>query len=216
MIRRRTVKATQNLLLGLLIVGALYVSIGRILVGSLDSFRASITSFAIEQLKVPVRIGKLSGSWSYLNPTFNIQTLEIGEPANPSIRLGKVQFTLDSFYSLIELSPIITNINVSGVALTLRRNEQGTWLIEGIPQRDAPLNLEMLVDSIEFIEFAELNEVDVVIYGQTGIYNIHSESDKSFLLANQDGKRKLSWPLVFEAVDRPKAPKSNFHLLGFF
>ena len=129
MIRRRTVKATQNLLLGLLIVGALYVSIGRILVGSLDSFRAPITSFAIEQLKVPVRIGKLSGSWSYLNPTFNIQALEIGEPANPSIRLGKVQFTLDSFYSLIELSPIITNINVSGVALTLRRNEQGTWLI---------------------------------------------------------------------------------------
>jgi uncharacterized protein (TIGR02099 family) len=216
MIRRRTVKATQNLLLGLLIVGALYVSIGRILVGSLDSFRASITSFAIEQLKVPVRIGKLSGSWSYLNPTFNMQALEIGEPANPSIRLGKVQFTLDSFYSLIELSPIITNINVSGVALTLRRNELGTWLIEGIPQRDAPLNLEMLVDSIEFIEFAELNEVDVVIYGQTGIYNIHSESDKSFLLANQDGKRKLSWPLVFEAVDRPKAPKSNFHLLGFY
>lgn len=125
MIRRRTIKATQNLLLALLIVVALYVSIGRILVGSLDSFRAPITNFAIQQLKVPVRIGKLSGSWSYLDPTINIDALEIGESANPSIRLEKVRLTLDSFYSFLELSPIITNMNISGVALTLRRNERG-------------------------------------------------------------------------------------------
>ena len=216
MIRRRTIKATQNLLLALLIVVALYVSIGRILVGSLDSFRAPITNFAIQQLKVPVRIGKLSGSWSYLDPTINIDALEIGESANPSIRLEKVRLTLDSFYSFLELSPIITNMNISGVALTLRRNERGVWLIEGIPQSDTPLNLESLVESIEYVEFAELENVDVAIYGRTGVYRIRSEADKSFLVANEGGNRKLSWPLEFEAVDRPEAPKSNFHLLGFY
>jgi uncharacterized protein YhdP len=203
MIRRRTIKATQNLLLALLIVVALYVSIGRILVGSLDSFRAPITNFAIQQLKVPVRIGKLSGSWSYLDPTINIDALEIGESANPTIRLEKVRLTLDSFYSFLELSPIITNMNISGVALTLRRNERGVWLIEGIPQSDTPLNLESLVESIEYVEFAELENVDVAIYGRTGVYRIRSEADKSFLEANEVGNRKLSWPLEYEADDRP-------------
>ena len=92
----------------------------------------------------------------------------------------------------------------------------GVWLIEGIPQSDAPLNLEALVESIEYVEFAELENVDVAIYGRTGVYRIRSEADKSFLVANEGGNRKLSWPLEFEAVDRPEAPKSNFHLLGFY
>ena len=79
--RRLLINLFEATLLGLLILAAAYVSIGRLLISQVDSYRPAIECLLTETLQVPVHIGALSGDWHYLDPQLNVDGFRIGYAA---------------------------------------------------------------------------------------------------------------------------------------
>ena len=79
-----------------LCLAAVYVSIGRVLINTIDHFRPNIETLVSDALNIPVSIRMLDGSWTYLDPKIIVEGLVIGSVENPAIRLRHVVLELDT------------------------------------------------------------------------------------------------------------------------
>ncbi|MEX2327130.1 MAG: hypothetical protein WD558_05320, partial [Pseudomonadales bacterium] len=77
--RRIASSIASGVILVLLIVLACYVSIGRILVTNIDTFRTDIEAALSDALNIDVRVEGLRGDWAYLDPELHIDRLTIGK-----------------------------------------------------------------------------------------------------------------------------------------
>src|SRR3546814_4933805 len=73
----------------LLVLVALYVSLGRELAPLVAEYRAEVQTRASEALGIPVQIGSLDGSWSALAPILLAHDVMIGEGANALHQIGR-------------------------------------------------------------------------------------------------------------------------------
>lgn len=74
----------------LLVLLALYVSLGRELVPLVAEYRAEVETRAGAALGMPVHIGRLDGSWSALAPILAARDVVVGEGPN-ALHLDQVQ-----------------------------------------------------------------------------------------------------------------------------
>ncbi|WP_313738596.1 YhdP family protein [Pseudomonas sp.] len=114
---------------------ALYASLGRVLVPLVAEYRADIERKVSEAVGVPVRIGALEGRWLRLSPMISLHDVQIGE-GQSSLRLDDVKAVPDLWGSLKAREVRLANLQVSGVQLIVRENQEGRWTLEGLPQRD--------------------------------------------------------------------------------
>lgn len=78
----------------LLVLLALYVSLGRQLIPLVAEYDAQIEARASEALGMPVRIGSLEGRWNRLAPVLLIHDVQVGEGSN-ALRLDQVKVVPD-------------------------------------------------------------------------------------------------------------------------
>ncbi|HGA2316763.1 TPA: YhdP family protein [Pseudomonas putida] len=129
----------------LAVLVALYVSLGRELVPLVAEYRADVESKAEQALGLPVHVGALEGHWSGLAPVLRVRDLQLGEGAS-ALRLDDVKVVPDLWASLTSREVRLSRIELGGLQLILREDEQGGWALEGLPKKDdAPLDpAEML------------------------------------------------------------------------
>ncbi|MFJ4350796.1 YhdP family protein [Pseudomonas sp. NPDC089428] len=129
----------------LAVLVALYVSLGRELVPLVAEYRADVESKAEQALGLPVHVGALEGHWSGLAPVLRVRDLQLGEGAS-ALRLDDVKVVPDLWASLTSREVRLARIELGGLQLILREDEQGGWALEGLPKKDdAPLDpAEML------------------------------------------------------------------------
>ena len=124
----------------LAVLVALYVSLGRELVPLVAEYRADVESKAEQALGLPVHVGALEGRWSGLAPLLRVRDLQLGEGAS-ALRLDEVKVVPDLWASLTAREVRLARIELSGLQLILREDEQGGWALEGLPKKDdAPLD----------------------------------------------------------------------------
>jgi len=124
----------------LAVLVALYVSLGRQLVPLVAEYRADAELKAEQALGMPVHVGALEGRWSGLAPVLRVRDLQLGEGA-AALRLDDVKLVPDLWASLKAREVRLARIQLSGLQLILRENEQGDWTLEGLPHKDdAPLD----------------------------------------------------------------------------
>ena len=119
----------------ILILLALYVSVGRQLIPGVAEYRADVEARLSSALKQPVRLGALKGSWQGLNPVIDLQDLELGEGSQP-LHLERIRVVPNMFQSLLHWQPILSYASLDGVRLELLEEADGRWRIAGLPQRD--------------------------------------------------------------------------------
>jgi hypothetical protein len=91
-------------------------------------------------LGLPVHVGALEGRWSGLAPVLRVRDLQLGEGAT-ALRLDDVKLVPDLWASLKAREVRLARIQLGGLQLILRENEQGAWALEGLPHKDdAPLD----------------------------------------------------------------------------
>ncbi|MQT78405.1 YhdP family protein, partial [Pseudomonas helleri] len=73
-----------------LVVTALYVSVGRELTPLIAEYRVELQNKAREALGMPLTIGSLEGSWSGMAPVLMAHDVMVGE-GNHALRLDQVQ-----------------------------------------------------------------------------------------------------------------------------
>lgn len=117
-----------------LVLAALYVSLGRQLVPLLAEYRAEVQAKAAEALQMPVSIGSLEGRWQGFAPVLFAHDVLIGD-ANAHVRLEQVRIKPDLLASLLARQVRIAHLELSGVQLNLVEDEDGSWALQGLPQR---------------------------------------------------------------------------------
>ncbi|CAM3316179.1 YhdP family protein [Pseudomonas plecoglossicida] len=140
----------------LAVLVALYVSLGRELVPLVAEYRADVESKAEQALGLPVHVGALEGRWSGLAPVLSVRDLQLGEGTS-ALRLDEVKLVPDLWASLTSRELRLARVQLGGLQLILREDEQGAWALEGLPKKDdAPLDPADLLQRLR-----QLGRIDV-------------------------------------------------------
>lgn len=138
-----------RILLGLcalvLVLLALYVSLGRQLVPLVAEYRQQLEDEAGKQLGIPVRIAELSGSWRGFEPLVVARDIQLGEDPQ-GLRLARVRVVPDLLGSLLARQARIASLELEGLKLTLREGADGQWSLDGLPRSDKPSDPRQLLN----------------------------------------------------------------------
>jgi len=135
-----------------LVLLALYVSLGRELAPVVAEYRGEVETKAAQALGMPLRIGSLEGTWRGFAPVVLARDVTVGEGAN-SLRLDHVRAVPDLWASLLAREVRIAHLELNGLKISLKEGADGHWALEGLPVRqDQPLDPEQLLNSMQMVQ----------------------------------------------------------------
>ncbi|WP_223486258.1 YhdP family protein [Pseudomonas sp. A-RE-19] len=135
-----------------LVLMALFVSLGRELTPLVAEYRAEVEAKASDALGMPLRIGALEGKWSGLAPVLLAHDVMVGEGSN-ALRLDQVRAVPDLWASLLARDVRIAHLELSGLKVSLKEGDDGHWVLEGLPVRqDQPLDPEQLLNHMQRVQ----------------------------------------------------------------
>ncbi|GAB7533553.1 YhdP family protein [Pseudomonas sp. 3A(2025)] len=142
----------------LLVLAALYVSLGRQLTPMLAEYRVDVETRAQAALDMPLSIGSLEGRWSGFAPVLLAHDVMIGE-GRSALRLDQVRVVPALWDSLMAREVRIADLEVSGLQMILRQDKDGKWALQGLPQREEkPLDPEQVLTRLQ--QVAQLSVFD--------------------------------------------------------
>lgn len=123
-----------QLLLVLIVLGAILIGTMRVLTPAAGYYRAELEQWASQQAQRPVRIGGLSARWQGLGPELVLSSVEIDSPGSThtTLRLAEIRFSLAILESLRNLEIKTRQVALSQVRLLLTRNPNGSFTIGGL------------------------------------------------------------------------------------
>ena len=134
-----------------LVLTALYVSVGRQLVPLVAEYRSEIETKARAALDMPLSIGSLEGRWSGFAPVLLAHDVIVGDGAN-ALRLDHVRAVPDLWASLVAHEVRIAHLELDGLQLSLKEDNEGHWALQGLPVKDdKPLDPEQMLTQIKEI-----------------------------------------------------------------
>lgn len=165
-------KKTFSLLLTvcvvLLLVLAVYVSVGRQLLPYAENYRADVEASLSSSIGQEVQIGSLRGAWSRFNPVLTLDRVLIF-PANPSpteqvFLLDAVTLELDVWASLLARHLVFADVDVSGPELTLAEQNDGSWQLRGFEtSSDTPMDVAQLFDMVKRVSSFSLSNLRLTL-----------------------------------------------------
>ncbi len=141
-----------------LVLMALYVSLGRELTPLVAEYTTEAETKASEALGMPLKIGRLEGNWSGFSPILLAHDVTVGEGAN-TLRLDQVRAVPDLLGSLLARQLRIAHLELNGLKISLKEGDDGKWALEGLPvQQDQPLDPEQLLNRLQMVQ--QLSVID--------------------------------------------------------
>lgn len=119
--------------IGLMLL-ALYVSLGRQLVPLVAEYRLEAQGKARELLDMPVALGRLEGRWEGFAPQLLVQDVMLGT-GDAAVRLDRLTLVPDVVGSLLSRQLRFNAVEFTGVHLSLVQSAEGTWHVDGLPER---------------------------------------------------------------------------------
>jgi uncharacterized protein (TIGR02099 family) len=147
-----------------LVLAALYVSLGRELVPLVAEYRLDLEERASAQLGVPVRIGRLEGRWQGFAPLLVAHDVRLGDEEGEGLSLERVQLVPDVGASLMARQPRIAHLQFDGVQLSVQQTAEGNWHLQGLPRREGPApDVEQLLKQLQVVHRISLLDSRVVV-----------------------------------------------------
>ncbi|MBB1485732.1 YhdP family phospholipid transporter [Oceanospirillum sediminis] len=124
------------LLLPLVVILALYLSIGRYLFPVLSDYREELLQLANQHLPMQVQVKNLSGQWNRFDPAVELEGIQLfsryqTNNGTPSIEVDYFSLELDSLSSIRYQLPVIRQASIQGVTLRLQQQYDLTWRLQG-------------------------------------------------------------------------------------
>ncbi|WP_160109147.1 YhdP family protein [Pseudomonas izuensis] len=146
-----------------LVLMALYVSLGRELAPLSAEYRAEVEAKAGEALGMPLQIGELKGSWRGFAPVLSAHDVTVGEGAN-ALHLDHVQAVPDLWASVLARDVRIAHLELSGLKISLKQGDDGQWALEGLPVKDdQPLDPEQLLNRMQMLQQLSLLDSQITL-----------------------------------------------------
>ncbi|WP_277960894.1 YhdP family protein [Pseudomonas sp. RIT-To-2] len=132
-----------------LVLVALYVSLGRQLVPLVDQYRDEVQDKASQALGLPVSIGSLEGRWSGMAPVLLAHDVMVGE-GDSALRLDQVRVVPALLASLRSRQVRLAHLQVSGLQLTAEEDQDGKWALKGVPaQNNGPMDPGQILERLQ-------------------------------------------------------------------
>ncbi|MFK3798623.1 YhdP family protein [Pseudomonas sp. NPDC088444] len=146
-----------------LVLIALYVSVGRELVPMVAEYRADVELKAQQAVGMPVSIGKLEGTWSGFAPIFTARDVMVGQGAG-TVRLDHVRAVPDLWASLKARQVRIARLELDGLQLGLKEDKDGHWALQGLPvQDDKPFDPQQTLTQMQMISQLSLFDSQITL-----------------------------------------------------
>ena len=147
----------------LLVLAAVYVSLGRELTPLVAEYRAEIEAKAQAAVDMPLRIGSLEGRWSGFAPVLLAHDVMLGEGSS-ALRLDQVEVMPDIWASLMARDVRIAHLDISGLQLSVKEDKDGHWALQGLPVKDdQPLDPEQLLKHMQMVKRVSLLDSQVTL-----------------------------------------------------
>lgn len=135
-----------------LVLMALYVSLGRELTPLVAEYQAEVEAKGSAALGMPLNIGALEGSWQGFAPILYAHDVMVGEGAN-ALHLDQVRVVPDIWASLLEREVRIAHLELNGLKINLKEGQDGHWALEGLPvKQDQPLDPQQLLERMQMVQ----------------------------------------------------------------
>lgn len=142
---------------------ALYVSVGRELVPMVAEYRADVETKAQAALGMPISVGRLEGSWSGFAPVFVARDVMIGQGAS-AVRLDHVRAVPDLWASITAREVRLARLELDGLQLGLKEDKDGHWALQGLPvQDDKPFDPEQVLTQMQMIAQLSLFDSQITL-----------------------------------------------------
>ncbi|MGE8190578.1 YhdP family protein [Pseudomonas sp. NPDC086278] len=149
-----------------LVLMALYVSLGRELTPLVAEYRADIETKASAALGMPLQIGKLEGNWSGFAPILLAHDVTVGDGVN-ALRLDQVRAVPDLWASLLAREVRLAHLELNGLKISLKEGADGQWALEGLPvQQDQPMDPEQLLNRLQMVQQLSVLDSQVTLQPQ--------------------------------------------------
>ncbi|UOP08541.1 YhdP family protein [Pseudomonas palleroniana] len=147
----------------LLVMAAVYVSLGRELTPLVAEYRAQVEAKAQAAVDMPLHIGSLEGRWSGFAPVLLAHDVMVGEGSS-ALRLDQVEVVPDIWASLMALEVRIAHLQVSGLQLSVKEDKDGHWALQGLPVQDEqPLDPGQLLTRMQMVKRVSLLDSQVTL-----------------------------------------------------
>lgn len=147
----------------LLVLAAVYVSLGRQLTPLVAEYRAEVEAKAEAALGMPMHIGSLEGRWSGFAPVLRAHDVMVGEGSS-ALRLDQVEVVPDIWASLTAREVRIAHLQLSGLQLRVKEDKDGHWALQGLPvQDDQPLDPQQVLTRMQQVKRVSLLDSQVTL-----------------------------------------------------
>lgn len=117
-----------TLALAALVLVAIVVGLGRQFTPAVSEYHAAIEARLTKAIGVPVRIEQVMGRWQGMTPFFQVDGLQLRDPANPGVallRIPRLELRPSLWRSLLALEPRI-DLRVRGLDIHLEQLPDGS------------------------------------------------------------------------------------------
>lgn len=147
----------------ILVLAALYVSLGRQLTPLVAEYRIYVETRASSALGIPLSIGSLEGSWSRFAPVLLAHDVMVGEGSS-ALRLDRVRVVPDLWESLLARDVRIAHLEVDGLQFSLIQDKDGAWSVQGLPvHNDSPFDPEQVLRQMQMVAHLSLLDSQVTV-----------------------------------------------------
>lgn len=130
----RSVSLLWAAVIVLVVTVAVYVALGRQIFAYLPDYKSHVELILSERLKMPVSIHGIKGDWNSLAPSMTITGLALKPHGILSAEYPYFQqasITVDMLASLRNLKPILGDLRVYGLNLTVTKGAEGNYTLRG-------------------------------------------------------------------------------------
>jgi uncharacterized protein (TIGR02099 family) len=185
----------------LLVLAALYASLGRIVVTNLGDYNTEITDRINAHFQINIAMGDLTGVWSGIDPGIHISDLTIGESEQgPVTRIGKLKIELDSLSSLIRGNPIISYVEISDLNSEIDFYTDQPLRVAGLRLRDKGGGPSALAALLVNTEHLIISGIEAKLKTESGQYLLFQKEDYPLELLAHEGEKTISLRLDYDRV----------------
>ncbi|MBD2858769.1 TIGR02099 family protein [Spongiibacter sp. KMU-158] len=164
----RLTQLAKVLGLSVLVLLALYASLGRQYIGLLENYQKRLLSELENASGLHIEVSGLDTDWSGLAPILHFDTVSIGTAG--AIELRDFSINVNVLGSVIGLGPRVSRLKAGSTQVVLEEVGNGKWSVPGLPKSQAPSAdaqaaaedaLDTLLDIVLGVRLASLKNVTV-------------------------------------------------------
>ncbi|MDO8272369.1 MAG: DUF3971 domain-containing protein, partial [Gammaproteobacteria bacterium] len=170
---KKTLSSLLTTCVVMLLLLAVYVSLGRQLLPYAVNYRADVESRLEAAIGQQVRIGSLSGSWNGLNPLLSLQQVLISPlsrlDSGHALLIDTLSLEVDVLASVLARQVVLRNVDLQGPEFTVIELDDGRWQLQGFAMSAAPgLTPDQLLEMVSRFQELSLSNVTFTLQRRDG------------------------------------------------